>query len=241
MAQFQQWMAGRLQQGVVVKKSVTSGMSSWTAFVSEHQSTFALYDRYKVEQGIGDEPDDPYTLQETAEDPATPGTADQKLRQLMTGLDQYSAKVFAGAEAQWIADKNASFAHRQRAGQDEVGEAEDPGTCKVRLQVQSNFKMKKGEDTLSTRVVQGAGGVSMANLELAYAEIRAEINLNSKFLTQMDSAWESHKGSCEDYSVGKSYSVNFDDKKIQVGGRPAAGYRLDVENVRVAQDKRNFI
>ncbi len=114
MAQFQQWMAGRLQQGVVVKKSVTSGMSSWTAFVSEHQSTFALYDRYKVEQGIGDEPDDPYTLQETAEDPATPGTADQKLRQLMTGLDQYSAKVFAGAEAQWIADKNASFAHRQR-------------------------------------------------------------------------------------------------------------------------------
>ena len=216
-------------------------MQAWSTFVDEHQAIFTLYERYKLAQDIGVEPDDPYTQMETARNPATVGTSGAKLQQLARGLDQYSDKVFQLAEGQRIADKNASFAHRERAGQDEVGEAEDIGSCKVRLQVQSNFKMKKGEDTLSTRVVQSAGGVSMANLELAYAEIRAEINLNSKFLTQMDNAWESHKGSCEDYSVGKSYSVNFDDKKIQVGGRPPAGYRLDVENVRVAQGKRNFI
>jgi hypothetical protein len=57
----------------------------------------------------------------------------------------------------------------------------------------------------------------------------------------MDQAWDVHKRSWSTYGVGGSHSVNFDNRKISTKGRPSSGYRLDVENVRQAPGKRNFI
>ena len=239
MGQFQNWVNARTVLGVVFTKSVTGFMGEWATFVQEHQAIFTLYERYKLAQSIGVEPDDPYTQAETARNAAN-GLIGPRLQQLGRGLDAYSDKVFQLAEAQRIGEKNAVLVHRERQTQTDVGEQGQARDCCVRLQVQRNFSAQ-GSDTLATRSVNNANGVSVAEIEQNYTEMRAAVNLNEKFKTQMDNAWEVHRAAWEDYAVGGSHSVNFDDKKISTVGRPKAGYRLDVENLRAAPGKRNFI
>jgi hypothetical protein len=179
-------------------------------------------------------------MQETSQRALQPGVPDRRKQDLEDGLDRYADRAFQYAEAQRIGEKNEIFTHRQKVEPTEkVGGTGRP-ECTVRLQVQRNFKAT-GSDTLSSEAIDNPGGVTTDELEAAYQRVKTRSELNGKFLTYMDQAWDVHKTSWNSYGVGDSHSVNFDNTGIKVGGRPKGGFRLDVENLRQAPGKRNFI
>jgi hypothetical protein len=178
--------------------------------------------------------------------PAAAGqTLQDKARLFAKDLDALSDRIFAIAKIEATREKGELFTHRQEIGQAAKAAAIPPGAgekgCTVRLQLQTNFKMKGGKDTIATEVVDNPNGVTVVELDAAFARLEANSGLKKKMKDQLRAAYEIHKGAWGAYPVGKSTSVNFDEDAITTGGRPQGGYRLDVENIRAAPGKQNFI
>jgi hypothetical protein len=143
-----------------------------------------------------------------------------------------TGKDAQGRDIQWgrIADLNAN---RGVADQG-VGGA---GVGTVRLQIQLN----KDSSTLSSEVVENAGGVTITALDAGFERLLNGWAASKKLKTQARECYEMHKTKCRQYTVGNSYSIYFDEGTIKTAGRPKGGYRLDIENIRVAPGRPNFV
>ena len=173
---------------------------------------------------------------------------------LLNELDAYSDYIENCANLQQNREKAKKSqeklelqAHRTKL--EEVDEEVKPtGTSAkgkvgtVRLQVQNNFKTKEKDEVCFARVVDSADGVSVASLDAAFELLVTDTGWTQKKLVEkLRESYAKHTEAWSGYVVGNSYSVNFDTETIKVGGRPKSGYRLDVENLREAPGKRNFI
>ena len=240
MGVFRDSINGKTSLGVTAPVSADDVMSFWYDFLANNDKIFNLYERHLQEQSLTDEANDPCAMYETSQRPLQPGMLDLRRQNLENGLDLYADRAFQYAEAQRIGEKNAIFTHRQNAQPTETTVVTNAPQCTVRVQVQRNFSAT-GSDTLAALAIDNPGGVTVIELEAAYLQVKTDSGLNGKFLTYMDQAWDAHKRNWLNYGVGGSHSVNFDNNKIVTKGRPKSGYRLDIENVRQAPGKRNFI
>ena len=219
----------------------------WNAYVGGQHTLFQTYARALLAQ--------PHTAADidaaaviAAATIATANVVAPNLQPLILALWQtlngFSDRVVQLAAVQVEAERVQVLvqnqAHRQAVipQQADVGDAR---ACTVRLQLQTNFLMRGGNDTLATETLNSATGVTVVSLNAAFEEIVRRAHLNNRLEINLRQAYAAHQNLWANYGVGGSHSINFDENGIIAGRRPDYGYRLDVENIRQAQGTRNFI
>lgn len=175
---------------------------------------------------------------------AGPPAPNNAMGTLAKALDTLSDRIFTVADIERQRERVEVFVQREQIAQARIPAAapgQPQGTCTVRLQVQTNYKMSGGKDTLATVVVDNPLGVSGDSVDEAFERLVLAAHLANKLEAQMREAYSIHRSSWHTYMVGGSNSVYFDESKITTAGRPRGGYRLDLENVRVAPGRQNFL
>jgi hypothetical protein len=220
----------------------------WAAYKDSKHNLFQTYARALISQ-----PHTPADIDTTAVIAAAVlatanvvGAANMRpfLVALSQTLNNFSDRVVQLAavqiEVERVQVRVQNQADRQVVVQEPV-EGGNARACTVRLQLQTNFTMKGGNDTLATETVNSADGVTVVSLDTAFAEIVRKAHMNKKLDANLHEAYAAHKNLWANYGVGGSHSINFDENGLIAGKRPSYGYRLDVENIRQAPGKRNFI
>jgi len=233
MGKFKDWVKVNVDKPSV--KSPDDLFLYWTWYANARFSAFSAYGR-SLEGGARTNADiDPEGRLTAAQQRVAAAGADlQQKQQAIAGyfneLDAFSDHVEKQAENQNRSELAAVVGNRTPVAEEPAApQGELPA---VRLQLQTNFKMKGGNDTLATEVVSNANGVSAQAVGDAFTRLETASGLNKKLKSQMQAALEVHKGKWSAYSPGNSYSVYFDYDWIKTSGRPRDGYRLDIEVLR---------